>query len=201
MIRLMAVGAAAFVSVLGAVSIYLGIQDKPACNAAVALTGNGSIGGPFTLVNASGNQVTDQDIIVRPSLIYFGYSYCPDVCPFDNSRNADALELLIESGINAQAVFVTVDPQRDTPDVVGQFAAFFHDSMIGLTGTDEQVRATADAYRVYYQKNGEGDDYLVDHSTFTYLMIPELGLADYYRRTDSAELIAERSACLINAVS
>lgn len=200
MIKLLAVGAVSFVFALGAVSIYLGIRHDPACNAAVALTGSESIGGPFTLLDSTGSEVTDEDVIDRPSLLYFGYTYCPDVCPIDTLRNADALSMLLDAGIASKSLFITVDPQRDTPQVVGKFAEFFHPSMVGLSGSPEQIKAAADAYRVYFRKAGEGEEYLVDHTTFTYLVLPQTGVVDYFRRGDSPELIAERAACHIDTL-
>lgn len=160
----------------------------------------GDIGGPFELVNAAGETVTDADVITEPSLIYFGYTFCPDVCPFDVARNADAVDVLTEGGYDVTPVFISVDPQRDTPEAVGDFAANLHEKMIGLTGTPEQVRAASQAYRTFYSaQKAEDDYYLVDHSTFTYLVLPEHGFVDFFRREVTAEDMAKRTACFIDA--
>lgn len=160
----------------------------------------GDIGGPFELLNAKGETVTDTDVITEPSLIYFGYTFCPDVCPLDAARNADAVDVLAEQGHSVTPVFISVDPKRDTPDAVGDFAANLHEKMIGLTGSPEQVKAASRAYRTYYRaQEAEDDYYLVDHSTFTYLVLPEQGFVDFFRRDDSAEDMAERVACFLDA--
>jgi protein SCO1/2 len=132
--------------------------------------------------------------------VYFGYTFCPDVCPLDNARNAEAIDLLQEQGRDVQPVFISIDPDRDTPEVVAEYASYVHDDMIALTGTAEQVKAASKAYKTYYRKQ-EGDDefYLVDHSTFTYLMLPEVGFVEFFKRDDTPEDIARRTACFMDA--
>lgn len=171
------------------------------CRTGVVAGGAGAIGGPFELLNARGETVTDADVITRPSILYFGYTFCPDVCPLDVARNADAVDLLQADGHDVQPVFITIDPERDTPEVVGDFAANLHEDMIGLTGSPEQIRAASKAYRTYYKAHPADDDYyLVDHSTFTYLVLPDEGFVEFFRRDISAEDLAERTACFVNAV-
>ena len=110
-----------------------GGSDDPfaPCRQTVVQGGLSSIGGPFTLVNSQGQTVTDQDVLTMPSLVYFGYTFCPDVCPLDNARNALATEILESNGIMIQPVFISIDPNRDTPEVVGEFAAIFHPRLLG----------------------------------------------------------------------
>lgn len=166
------------------------------CRASNIAGGSGLIGGPFTLVNGAGETVTDADVITEPTLVYFGYTFCPDVCPLDMARNAEALDLL---GDDTRGVFISIDPERDTPEVVEEYASYMHQNMIGLTGSIEQVTAASKAYRTYFRKH-EGDDefYLVDHSTMTYLVLPEHGFVEFFRRNDSPEKIAETAACYID---
>jgi len=166
-----------------------------------AIAGGAEIGGPFTLVNSENVTVTETDVITGPTLVYFGYTFCPDVCPFDVARNAIAVDILKEQGIDVTPVFISVDPERDTPEVVGDFAYNMHPEMIGLTGSPEQVRAASQAYRTYYNRQ-EGDDeyYLVDHSTFSYLVVPEHGFLEFYRRDMSPEAMASSIACFVDAV-
>jgi protein SCO1/2 len=170
------------------------------CRASAIAGGAGDIGGPFTLVNSDGATVTDADVITGPTLVYFGYTFCPDVCPFDMARNALAVDVLEEMGIEVTPVFISIDPERDTPEAVGNFAGNLHPRAIGLTGSADQVRAASQAYKTYYRKQ-DGDDefYLVDHSTFTYLVLPEVGFVEFYRRDTTPEDMAESVACFVNA--
>jgi len=170
------------------------------CRGGQIAGGSASIGGPFELVNGEGETVTDADVLTEPSLVYFGYTFCPDVCPLDTARNAEAVDLLAEAGHEVTPVFISIDPKRDTPEVVGSYAANMHEDMVGLTGSAEQVKAASQAYRTFYQAHDDEDPeyYLVDHSTFTYLMLPDHGFADYFRRDLTAEQVAERTACFVD---
>ena len=168
------------------------------CSATTIAQDGNQIGGPFELVNADGLTVTDTDVITEPSLIYFGYTFCPDVCPLDTARNAEAIDVLAERGMSVTPVFITIDPERDTPELVGDFAYNLHEKMIGLTGSPEQVDAASKAYRTYYKAHDKSDEfYLVDHSTFTYLVFPEIGFVEFFRRDTTAEMMADRVACFI----
>ncbi len=159
----------------------------------------GELGGPFELVNGQGQTVTDKEVITQPTLIYFGYTYCPDVCPLDVDRNASAIEILEERGTLVTPVFISIDPARDTPEVVGEFAEVMHPRMIGLTGSAEQVKAASMAYRTYYKAHEAVDDeYLVDHSTFSYLVMPEEGFVEYFRRETTPEQMADKIGCFVD---
>lgn len=205
MTRVAAIVASAVVVVLlGAGLGYLMLADRSDDRFAACRDGQvagGDIGGPFTLVNSAGETVTDTDVLTKPSLIYFGYTFCPDICPLDTARNAAAVELLSRRGYDVTPVFISIDPKRDTPQVVGDFAANLDDRMIGLTGSPEQVQAASQAYRTYYKSHDDGSDpyYIVDHSTFTYLVLPEYGFEQFFRREASPEEIADRTACFIDA--
>ena len=133
------------------------------------------IGGPFTLVNHLGQTVTAADFRGRFLLVFFGYTYCPDVCPTTLSAITDALDLLGADGDKVTPVFITVDPEQDTPEYLAEYVAYFHPRLVGLTGTTAQVAATAAAYRVYYAKAEQGgdEDYIMDHTAVIYLMGPE----------------------------
>lgn len=160
----------------------------------------GDVGGSFTLVDAGGREVTDAEVFTAPSILYFGYTYCPDVCPLDAQRNAEAVRLLDERGILATPVMISVDPARDTPEVMGRFAANFHERMIGLTGSEAQVAAASRAFRTYYARaDDDPDSYLMDHSTFSYLVLPETGFVDFVARDETPEEVADRLACFVAA--
>ena len=169
------------------------------CRIGQVAGGTSQIGGPFTLLDKTGAEVTDKDVITEPSLVYFGYSFCPDVCPFDLSRNAIATDILQERGTNITPVFISVDPQRDTPEVVGDFADNLHERMIGLTGTPAQVKAASQAYRTYYKAHPAEDEfYLVDHSTFSYLVLPEQCFVEFFRREIQPEQMADTIQCFVD---
>ena len=168
------------------------------CRTSAIAGGPGAIGGPFTLVDGSGATVTDKDVITRPSLIYFGYTFCPDVCPLDSARNVETVDILEEMGHEVTPVFISIDPERDTPAAVADFAANLHPRMIGLTGTPDQVAAASRAYRTYYKAQDKKDEYyLVDHSTFTYLVLPEKGFVEFFRREVMPEDMARQVACFL----
>ena len=161
----------------------------------------GTIGGPFTLIDHKGATVTDTDVITEPSLIYFGYTFCPDVCPLDTARNGEVVDILAQIGKSATPIFISIDPKRDTSEVMAEYSEWIHPKMKGLTGSQEQVKAASKAYRTYYKLHpDEGDGfYLVDHSTMTYLVLPEHGFMELFRRGQSAEKVAEKVACYINS--
>lgn len=185
-----------------AVSYVMGLNgdsdDKYAQCKNSAVAGGNELGGPFELVNAEGQTVTDTDVITEPSLLYFGYTFCPDVCPLDVARNASAIDVLAERGMSVTPVFISIDPARDTPEVVGEFAENMHPKMIGLTGSPEQVKAASEAYRTYYKAHDTSDEfYLVDHSTFSYLVMPGEGFVDFFRRDVTPEQMADKIGCFI----
>jgi protein SCO1/2 len=135
-----------------------------------------TVGGPFSLIDGDGKPVTDQTWRGKYMLVYFGYTYCPDVCPTTLTNVATALDKLGPKADEIQPLFITVDPKRDTPAVVKQYAAAFGPRIIGLTGTPQQIDVAAKAYRVYYAEHRTGpgpDDYSMDHSSVLYLMGPD----------------------------
>ncbi len=173
------------------------------------------IGGPFSLIDQTGKRVTDADFRGRYMLVYFGYTYCPDVCPTGLSVMSQALDILGPKGERVQPIFITVDPERDTPEVMADYVANFHPRLIGLTGSPDEIRAAAKAYRVYYEKvysqlaqRGEtedadlGDpesDYLMSHSASTFLMGPDGRYIRVFAYGTSAEDMAAGIAEAMNA--
>ena len=135
-----------------------GDDEFASCRASQVAGGSGAIGGPFTLVDEDGKTVTDMDVITKPSLVYFGYTFCPDVCPLDNARNAEAVSILEDRGIEVTPVFISIDPKRDTPEVMKEFTDLLHPRMIGLTGTSEQVKAASQAFKTYYRAQNPDEE-------------------------------------------
>lgn len=206
MIRILAgIALGVFATFAGFMLLLVLLQPREAdwfaeCRGTRVAGGGGNIGGPFTLIDGAGAEVTERDVFAKPSLLYFGYTYCPDVCPLDVARNADAVDLLKERGYDSQPVFISIDPERDTPEVVSDYAESLHEDMIALTGSQDQVKAASKAYRTYYRKqDGDEEFYLVDHSTFTYLVMPETGFAEFFRRDATPEQVAEAVACFVDA--
>lgn len=197
MTRLVLVLAAGAVGVIAAAAVLLmlGDTDDPASPASVSVAG-AEIGGPFELTTHEGERVTADALIDGPTLVYFGYTFCPDVCPVDAAVMADVVDLLDQRGIEVTPVFITVDPARDDPQALSQFVDAMHPRMVGLTGTEEEIASAAEAYKVYYSKvetEGSAADYLMNHSAFIYLMTPD-GLAAVFRRGFPPEEIADEAA-------
>ena len=179
--------------------VYGRSSQDPLSECRGSVVGGGAIGGSFTLVDENEMTVTDADILNKPALVYFGYTFCPDVCPLDNARNADAIDLLQADGYDVTPVFITIDPARDTPAVLRDFTDNLHPKMIGLTGTEAQIKVASLAYKTYYQKQeGDPEYYLMDHSTFTYLMLPNVGFADFFDRDATPQDIAKRTECFVD---
>jgi cytochrome oxidase Cu insertion factor (SCO1/SenC/PrrC family) len=134
--------------------------------------GRGSVGGPFELVDHTGKKRTDADFRGELLLVYFGYTYCPDVCPTDLMQIGLAIDKLGAAGAAVQPLFISIDPERDTQTVLAQYVTAFHPRVIGLRGTPAQIRTVADSYKAYYAKYSppDGGVYLIDHAGFIYLM-------------------------------
>jgi protein SCO1/2 len=154
-------------------------------------TGNASVGGPFTLVDQDGAVVTEQDFAGRLMLVYFGYTFCPDVCPTTLQTMSVAMEQLGDDAKDVAFVFVTLDPKRDTVAQMKRYVDLFEPGAVGLTGSDEQIAAAAKPYRVYDNAyDQQGVDYLVDHSSFVYLMDREGRYLSHFGPTATPEEMA-----------
>ncbi|WP_287247505.1 SCO family protein [Mesorhizobium sp.] len=135
-----------------------------------------TVGGSFTLTAPDGTTVTDETYRGKWLLVFFGYTSCPDICPTTLSSIAAAIEELGPDAAKLQPLFITVDPERDTPEVMGSFTAAFDPRIVGLTGSPQQIAAVSEAYGAYgVARRGEagGDDYLMDHGTHIYIMNPQ----------------------------
>jgi protein SCO1/2 len=171
--------------------------DRAGLSGLVSSSGTALVGGPFTLVDHTGREVSDETFHGRYTIVYFGYTYCPDVCPGTLQVLMSALDELGQKADDIQPLFVTVDPERDTVKEMARYVHYFGDTLIGLTGTTEQVEQAAKAYRVYFQRV-EGDDggpYLMDHTSILYLMGPDGGFVKHFNYDsdprDLAAAIAE----------
>ncbi len=156
------------------------------------VSGKALIGGPFSLTDHTGKPVTQDDFKGKLMLVFFGYTYCPDICPAELQVMSAALDALGADAEKVTPVFITVDPARDTVEQMASYVASFHPRLVGLTGSEEAVKQAAKAYRVYYAKAGDANspDYLVDHSAFVYLMGRDGNYLTHFSYGTSAEKMA-----------
>ena len=190
-------GACAVIAV-ALIAVTLVVINRPADPlqpGEVITTGQADIGGPFQLVNHEGRPVDQTMLEGKWSLVFFGFTYCPDYCPTTLQALDATKQRLGDKGRDLQIVFVSVDPERDTPQALKDYLSSdgFPEGVVGLTGTPAQVKAAADAYRAYFEKVGDGEDYTMNHSLTVYLMGPD----GKFRTAVAEELGPERSALVI----
>lgn len=170
--------------------------DEPAPSAAALMDalmwGQEPIGGPFELIDHTGARRTDADYHGKLALIYFGYTYCPDVCPTDLQAMAATLDLLGDGGHAVQPLFITIDPDRDTPEHLAGYVPLLHPRLVGLTGEADAIRRAARAYKVHYEKVvlPELSDYAMDHSAFIYLVNADGAYLGFFPPGTSPERMA-----------
>lgn len=156
--------------------------------------GKALIGGPFSLLDPSGKRVTDKDFAGRPMLVYFGFTHCPDVCPAGLQVIAAALDRMGDKAKGITPIFITVDPERDTPEVLGKYVKSFHPEIVGLSGSPEDIAAVTKTYRVYAKKVPDEErpgEYSVDHSSFMYLMNGRGEFVKHFPHSVDAEKLAQ----------
>src|SRR6202023_792122 len=171
--------------------LALALRDNPRGAAGTVLAS--AIGGPFRLTDQNGKTVTDADLKGKWSLVYFGYTHCPDACPTALNDISIALEDLGTKRDAVRPVFITVDPERDTPEALKAYVTSFDAPILALTGTADQIANAAKGYRVYYAKHPEaGGDYSMDHSSVIYVMDPEGRFTASFTHQSTPEEIAER---------
>jgi protein SCO1/2 len=175
-----------------------GAADAPARSPAeimdILMWNREPVGGPFELTDHTGRVRTERDFPGQLMLVYFGFTYCPDICPADLQAIGLALDKLGHDGERVQPLFVTVDPERDTAEHLAEYVPLFHPRLIGLTGSLEAVRRAADAYKVYFAKvptGKEASDYTVDHTAFIYLMDRDGNYLGFFPPGTTADRMAE----------
>ena len=142
--------------------------------------GSDLVGGPFELIDQDRNSITNNSFPNKFKIMYFGFTFCPDVCPMGLTTISEALDSLGTKAKHIQPIFITLDPLRDTADVLRNYKENFHESIIFLTGSLEQIRSVAKLYKVYFQKTNNDDDYLIDHSAITFIMAPSGGYLKHF---------------------
>lgn len=164
--------------VIAGLSLYIllafELPDKPLAGQGSNIDESVVIGGDFTLTDHNGDIFNSNMMKGRLSLVYFGFTFCPDICPTSLQKLTDVLSTLDKYKIDILPIFITVDPARDKPQLIKEYLSHFHPNLIGLTGSDEDIRKVADMYKVYYaisqDSTDAGDKYMLDHSSFVYLM-------------------------------
>src|SRR6478736_4728203 len=161
----------------------------------VQSSGTALVGGPFSLTGTDGKTVTDRDFSGRYMLVFFGFTHCPDICPAELQVIAQALDRLGDKAKKVVPIFITVDPERDTPQAMAEYVKSFGPNLVGLTGSPEAIAAAAKAYRVAYSKIETKDspgDYTVDHSALVYLMDPDGKYVTHFSYGIRAEKLVEK---------
>ncbi|MBV8492301.1 MAG: SCO family protein [Alphaproteobacteria bacterium] len=194
---LMAIALAGLLVVAAGVLLAMALRDGPRGVAGTALAN--AIGGPFQLIDQNGKPVSDAELKGKWQLVFFGYTHCPDTCPTALNEISLALDQLGKKRQDVEVVFITVDPDRDTPDVLKSYVQSFDAPIIALTGSPEAIKQAAKAYRVFYAKHPRPDgDYDMDHSAVIYVMNPEGRFTATFTPDSTADAIAQRLQKLIS---
>lgn len=169
-----------------------GNAPAPPSAGVLALPEGVSLGGPFRLTDHTGRTVTEADFAGGFSLVYFGFTYCPDVCPTELGTIAATMDLLGDAAPRVTPILVTIDPGRDTPAQLADYVSRFHPRLVGLTGTDAEIAEIARRFRVFYARVHPPDstEYLMDHSSFTYLVGPDFRARAIFRPNTDPEVMA-----------
>ena len=181
-------------SVLALVGLFAWLGTDMVTPSANTDQGKALINGNFSLTNAEGKTITNADFKDRYLLVFFGFTHCPDVCPTGLLLMQNVMNKLGKKAEKLQPIFITVDPERDTPQVVANYVKNFGNAVIGLSGTPEQIKATANNYRVYYSKMVNDDPamgYMIDHSAFVYLIDPEGNYVTHFSSDSAAQVLEE----------
>ncbi|MGC0371787.1 MAG: hypothetical protein DGJ47_000487 [Rickettsiaceae bacterium] len=185
--------------VIAALSIYIllenDLSDKPLAGQGSAIEGQAMIGGEFELTDQDGNKFTSEQMKGKISLVYFGFTFCPDICPTSLHKLNKVITTLGKYNIEILPIFITVDPSRDKSSMLKEYLAHFNAKMIGLSGTEAEIKRVADLYKVYYavaDSHDKNDDkYMLDHSSFVYLMGRDGKYVKHFYMSNTAEEIIE----------
>jgi len=186
--------------VLGALALFPQARERLLPAAGVKSVGQALVGGPFTLTDHTGKRVTEQDFRGRFTLVFFGFTFCPDVCPSGLQVMAAAIDRLGPKGSRITPVFISVDPERDTPKQLAMYVRSFHPRLVGLTGSPAEIEAVTKAYRVYVKKVPDPKStagFTIDHSSIIYVMGPDGVYRTHFTHTTDVRAMADRLAKLL----
>jgi protein SCO1/2 len=174
--------------------LFVELPNKPLSGQGNNISDNTPIGGGFILTDQNGNKFNSDELHGKLSLIYFGFTYCPDICPTSLQKLSAVIQTLDKYQIDVTPVFITIDPSRDTPALLKEYLGHFHAKFIGLTGTEEQIREVADLFKVFYARAKDAaatkGNYMLDHSSFIYLMDKNgRYMKHFYMSTTEEEMI------------
>ncbi len=185
---------------VAAVLVFPEARNAVFAPGAPTTAGKALIGGPFTLTDQHGKKVTDADFRGRHMLVFFGFTNCPDICPAGLQLIAAALDKLGSKAANVTPIFISVDPERDTPEKLAAYVKNFDDRIVGLTGTQEEVTAVAKAYRVFYEKTpneSSSSDYGMNHTSIIYLMRPDGTYVAHFTPMTTVEQMVEKLSSVL----
>ncbi len=168
-------------------------KTKPERETGLIAVTEDAFGGPFSLIDHNGKSVTEKDFAGKYRLIYFGFTYCPAICPTELSKITTTLNMLGDKSEQILPIFITVDPERDTAEKMKNYVSLFHPSLIGLTGSPEAIKQTLKEYKIYASKRQDESmsDYTMDHSSFIYFIAPDNRLLHIFKMQDNAEMMAQ----------
>ncbi|MBX9589808.1 MAG: SCO family protein [Hyphomonadaceae bacterium] len=188
------------VGAVTALAVFPEVRARLLPAAGVKVMGQALVGGPFTLTDHTGKRVTEQDFRGRTMLVFFGFTYCPDVCPSALQVASAALDKLGPKADRVVPLFISVDPERDTPAQLASYVQSFHPRLVGLTGTPAEIDAVVKAYRVYVKKVPDPKSsagYTIDHTSLIYVMGPDGAYRAHFAHTTNADVMADRLAKLL----
>jgi cytochrome oxidase Cu insertion factor (SCO1/SenC/PrrC family) len=188
------------IGAMAAVALFPEARQKLFPQAGPQTSGKALIGGPFTLTDTTGRQVTDKDYRGRYMLVFFGFTACPDICPAGMQLISAALDKIGAKAENVTPIFISVDPERDTPQKLAGYVKNFSPRMVGLTGTPAEIAAVAKAYKVFYEKTpneAAPADYGMNHTSIIYLMSPDGEYVTHFTPMTSVDAMAEKLGKLL----
>jgi cytochrome oxidase Cu insertion factor (SCO1/SenC/PrrC family) len=185
---------------LAALAVLPGARERVFGPGRIPTVGQALVGGPFSLVDQDGQRVSDTDFRGRYMLVYFGFTFCPDVCPAALQLMAAAIDKLGAKGEQVTPIFITVDPERDTPEALKPYVSSFHPRFIGLTGTTAQIQDVAREYRVYFRKAKDETapgSYTMDHTSIIYVMGPDGRFVTHFTSSTPLDTITAQLAKIL----